>query len=229
MVRIFPKIDGNILTMSASKMPDLIIDIDNLYTSKSEIQVTIWKDSATCIDCGDKAAAWFSKFILGKESGFRFVFYPSNDPKPNINDKKYLFGQADDMDTGALHDETSFMLMNQGSFDDLNTRLEKPVTALQYRPNFLVKGPKAWEEDNWKWIKIGEQTIFKNVQPCTRCILTNINPSTGERTPQMEPLRTLKTFRVFKDTIGTSPFFGIHLGIRKLGKVEVGDSVYVNE
>lgn len=125
-----------------------------------------------------------------------------------------------------MHDETSFMLMNQASFDDLNSRLDTPVTPLQYRPNFVVKGPYAWAEDTWKWVKIGNETIYKNIQPCIRCILTNIDPVAGERHPNMEPLRTLKTFRTFEE-IASNPWFGIHLGIRSNGKVKLGDDVYV--
>lgn len=228
MVLISPKIENKILTVTAVGMPDLVIDIEKLHTLKETIEVTIWVDTAACIDCGDQAAKWFSKVILGEDQGFRFAFYPSNEPKPVINDKKYLFEQADKIDSGALHDETSFMLMNQGSFDDLNTRIEKPVDALQYRPNFLVKGAAPWDEDNWKWIKIGEQVLFRNVQPCIRCIFTNIDPTTGERNAKMEPLTTLRKFRVFKD-VSNDPYFGIHLGIRQYGKVKVGDTIYVNE
>lgn len=117
--------------------------------------------------------------------------------------------------------------MNQGSFDDLNTRLDSKVTPLQYRPNFVVKGPAAWEEDNWKWIKIGEKAIFKVNQPCLRCIETNIDPKTGERGLEMQPLKTLKEFRMFPEISKTSPYFGIHLGVRQKGQIKLGDDIFV--
>lgn len=227
MVKIMPKIQGKILTVSAQGATDLRIDIDPLYSSEKKIKVKVWKDEVSCVDCGDEAARWFSKAILGENEGLRFAFYSSHEVKPVIQDRKYIFDQAPDMDTGTLHDETSYLLMNQGSFDDLNKKLDKPVVPLQYRPNFVVEGPAAWEEDNWKWIKIGNQTIFKNVQPCIRCIFTNIDPSTGERMPNMEPLKTLRTFRYFENIAKNGPYFGIHLGIRTEGKVKVGDDVYV--
>lgn len=145
MLLIRPKITGDVMTVSAPGMPDLVIAISALYEKSHAMDATIvktkiWKDIAECIDCGVEAGRWMSKFILEKEDGLRLVFYPSNDPKPDIQDRKYLFKQADDADTGSLHDEASYMLMNQGSFDDLNTRIEKPVTAIQYRPNLVVKG-----------------------------------------------------------------------------------------
>lgn len=225
MVLISPKIEGDVMRLSAPGMKDISVNITKLYSSTKTIKVKVWLDTAECIDCGDELAQWFTKFILGENVGFRLAFYPSSEPKPEVKDKNFLYDQADQKDSGALHDEASYLLMNQGSFDDLNTMIEQKVTPLQYRPNFVVKGPAAWDEDTWKWIKIGE-TIFKNVQPCTRCIFTNINPVNGERNPDMEPLKTLKTFRKF-DHMSPSPIFGIHLGVRKIGKVRKGDQVYV--
>jgi uncharacterized protein YcbX len=33
------------------------------------------------------------------------------------------------------------------------------------------------------------------VQPCGRCSLPTVNPATGERDPDQEPIATLKTYR----------------------------------
>lgn len=226
VVRVFPKIEGSVLTMSAEGMKDISIDIQPLHSSTNFVNVKIMLDEGRCVDCGDEAAKWLSKFILGKDEGLRLNFYPSKEPKPVIHDKNFLFDQADQKDSGTFHGEASYLIMNQGSFDELNTRLDKKVGALQYRPNFLVKGAPAWDEDNWKWMKIGE-TVFKNVQPCIRCVFTNVDPATGVRNSQMEPLKTLKSYRAFKE-VATGPVFGIHLGVRgKEGKVKLGDDVYV--
>lgn len=228
MVRIIPTIEDDKLSLTAEDMDEIVIDISSLHQQDSSVNVKIWADDAECVDCGDEVAQWLSKFILGENEGLRLLFYPSNNPKPVINDRNSLFEQANQKDTGALHDETSFMMMNQSSFDELNTKIDKKVTPLQYRPNFVVKGPEAWEEDSWKWVKIGDTTIFRYVQPCIRCIFTNIDPGTGERNPKMEPLKTLKTFRV-DEKVASGPMFGIHLGVRKMGSVKVGDEVYVGE
>ena len=76
-------------------------------------------------------------------------------------------------------------MMNENSVYELNSRLKEAVTPLQFRPNFVVKGkrlisirlniqqfnisgPEAFEEDSWDWIRIGNDTIFRNVKPCTR-------------------------------------------------------------
>lgn len=60
------------------------------------------------------------------------------------------------------------MVINQGSVEEANKYLDHVVTPLQYRPNFVVKGPKAFEEDNWNWVKIGHEVLLKHVNPCDR-------------------------------------------------------------
>lgn len=71
---------------------------------------------------------------------------------------------------GALHDCTSYMLINENSVNDVNDRVNDdfPAKALQFRPNFVVKGAPAFAEDNWKWIRIGDNVTFRNVGPCLR-------------------------------------------------------------
>lgn len=228
MVLITPRIKGNIMRLLAPGMDEIQVDIEKLYTITERIKITIRKDECSAIDCGEDAARWFSKFLLNKDEGLRLVFYPSNEPKPYVAPKNYKFKSADRIDTGSLHDETSYMLMNVASVDDLNERLDKPVTPLQFRPNFVVKGPDAWEEDNWKWLKIGNEAVFKVIQPCTRCALTTVDPMSGERSKDEEPLKTLRKYRLFQSISSTSPVLGIHLGLRQPGRVRTGDAVYVS-
>jgi uncharacterized protein YcbX len=70
--------------------------------------------------------------------------------------------------------------------------------------------------------------IFCILQPCTRCYITTIDPSTGERNKKEEPLKTLRKFRKFENISRKSPVFGIHLGLRRAGVIKTGDSVYVS-
>jgi uncharacterized protein YcbX len=65
------------------------------------------------------------------------------------------------------------MLMTESSIADLKTRLPPhvPVIPRQFRPNFLVRGLVAYEEDKWDWIRIGDTAVFRNVKPCTRFVI----------------------------------------------------------
>lgn len=92
---------------------------------------------------------------------------------------------------GIFADESSFSMINLASVDDLNTRLEESVATGQFRMNIAVKNASPYDEDNWDWMKVGN-IIFRNIKPCTRCIMTTIDLKTGEKNPKIEPLKTLK-------------------------------------
>lgn len=119
------------------------------------------------------------------------------------------------------------MLFNETSLADLNGRIDKPVGAVQFRANFVVKGPEAFSEDDWNWIRIGQNVTFRNVKLCSRCVFTNIDPETAKRNEDQQPLKELKAYRSVLP--GESPCMGIHMGVRQTGVVALGDGVYVED
>lgn len=69
--------------------------------------------------------------------------------------------------------------------------------------------------------------IFIHFFIFNRCIFTNINPETGERHPQRQPLETLVKYRtIIPDQ---SPVMGAHLGVRVAGQVSIDDDVYIGD
>lgn len=229
MVQVIPKVSGTILTLSAPGMISLSIDLSRIQGKG--FRVAVWGQPVFTRDCGEEAARWLSRFLLQEDTGFRLVYYPLDYPTREIRKSNRQWLLTPD-DTGAYPDATSYCLINEASVTDLNTRLEKPVNPEQFRPNFVIKGASAYEEDTWGWVKIGD-VIFKTVMPCTRCIFTTVDPETGIKNPKAEPLKTLKSYRQIMDPIirplvGESPVLGIHLGLRNSdGIVRVGDPVYV--
>ena len=93
---------------------------------------------------------------------------------------------------------------------------------LRFRPNLVVEGSAPFAEDGWERIRIGELT-FRVLKPCTRCILTTIDPQTGERSEDREPLTTLKTYRQKEGDV----LFGQNLVADGEGVLEVGMPVEV--
>ncbi|CAB4427776.1 unnamed protein product [Rhizophagus irregularis] len=73
-----------------------------------------------------------------------------------------------------------------------------------FRGNFLIKGTKEFEEDQWKFVKFDEQ-VFKIIGPCRRCNMTCINHKTAE--VAKEPYSTLALCRQFNGKI----HFGQHM------------------
>ncbi|KAJ8679324.1 hypothetical protein QAD02_015111 [Eretmocerus hayati] len=231
MVQILPSIAGPVLTLKAPGMMAVSVDLSRLG---KRLRAAVWGQTVPACDCGEEVARWLSRFILQEDSGLRLVYYPLDRPSKSMHPKNNPFPLVETRDTGAYPDATSYVLENEASIADLNMRLEQPVTPLNFRPNFVVKGPEAFEEDTWEWLKIGN-VIFRNIRPCTRCIFTTIDPENGTKDPKFEPLKTLRKYREIKDpevrkhTLG-SPVMGIHLGLRsKGGLVNLGDPVFVGE
>ncbi|RVE55326.1 hypothetical protein evm_000224 [Chilo suppressalis] len=138
-------------------------------------------------------------------------------------------------DASALSDEVPFNLINQASLDDLNGRLQDlTVSPCNFRPNFVLSGTaKPYEEDNWRFIKIGEN-VFEILKPCTRCLLTTVDPETGVRNAKTEPLETLRSYRLIEDpvlrkAVGNSPRMGLQMALRSESghQVALGDPIYI--
>ncbi|XP_076175776.1 mitochondrial amidoxime-reducing component 1 [Ptiloglossa arizonensis] len=231
MVQVIPSVTGSILKLSAPGMMSVSIDLSRI--KGKGFYVGVWGQAVAACDCGEEPARWLSRFLLQEDVGYRLVYYPLQHPMRGVRNKQKRFLLTAD-DTGAYPDSTSYCLINESSVTDLNARLKEPVAPEQFRPNFVVKGAVPYEEDSWGWVKIGD-AIFRNVMPCTRCIFTTIDPATGKKNPDAEPLKTLKSYRqvtdpTYRPVFGDSPVMGIHLGLRSPnGTVRLGDPVYVGE
>lgn len=177
--------------------------------------VTIWRDTLRVPDAGDAAAAWVSQFI-GKPT--RLVQIPLERARTT----EAGFGKDDDQ--VAFADGFPLLLIGQASLEDLSQRVGRPLEMLRFRPNLVIEGSEAFAEDRWKRIRIGE-VEFRVVKSCSRCILTTIDPQTGERSADREPLATLQKYRAEAD----GAMFGQNLVNDGSGRLEVGMPVTVLE
>lgn len=167
LVLAMPEVEGDLLKLTAPGMNSIEVYFHEML-NREQTTAIVWDERVKVYDAGDDVARWFSRFILQQDSGLRMVFYPLLKPTRDVRQKNKIFDTATREDTGALHDASSYMLINENSVGELNTRLEKNVSPLQFRPNFVVRGASVFDEDKWKWVKIGDEVIFKIVKPCTR-------------------------------------------------------------
>ena len=124
----------------------------------------------------------------------------------------------------SFADGFPFLLTNEASLRDLQQRCRASVSMEQFRPNLVVTGAQAWEEDSWKTLRIGD-VVFDVVKPCSRCIFTTISPEKGQKHPAAEPLSTLQSFRT--NPANGDVDFGQNLIARNSGVVRVGDEVEI--
>ena len=124
----------------------------------------------------------------------------------------------------SFADGYPYLLANEASLRDLQQRCPASVKMEQFRPNIVVSGAGAWEEDTWKVIRIGD-VIFDVAKPCSRCIFTTVSLEKGQKHPSGEPLATLQTFRTAVDNGDVD--FGQNLIARNSGVIRVGDEVEI--
>ncbi|KAJ9591663.1 hypothetical protein L9F63_001808 [Diploptera punctata] len=248
LITITPETDGNVL-FKAPGMPTLRYKIPD--STKDELSASTcivwWSEKVQTIDCGEGAATWFSQYILGKDKGARLGYYLQENSsfrrdisKVRLSAFQQHYKKLRDRDVGAYSYLTGFMLLTDSSIADLESRLPQRLRNLshrRFRGNFIVKDTIPYEEDTWDWVRVGEEAIFRTVKPCTRCVIINVDPDTAERDPQLEPLRTLRSFSSkgigvvtkpgAKDVEGPDPIMGVYLGLRIPGVVKEGDPIYV--
>lgn len=174
---------GTHLQLSAPGMAELQVAVPDEQAPLRG--VTIWRDSLQVPDAGEAAAQWLSQF-LGRACRLVQV----SEPRARQVDTAY----AEAGDKVAFADGFPVLLIGQASLDDLSARVGRPLPMLRFRPNLVVSGSEPYAEDSWKRIRIGELE-FRVVKGCSRCIMTTLDPQTGERSADREPLTTLKTYR----------------------------------
>lgn len=148
-----------------------------------EILVTIWEDKVKAQLADKSISSWFTDF-LGQTCELVFMPHASRrhlKPKYAVNSEAVSF--ADGM---------PYLLISQASLDDLNSRLKEPVPMNRFRPNIVISGGTAFQEDEWDMIKIGNAR-FKITKPCARCVVTTIDQHSANKSK--EPLATLATYR----------------------------------
>ena len=87
-----------------------------------------------------------------------------------------------------------------------------------FRPNLVIDGREAYEEDRWRIIRIGT-VEFELFKPCVRCVMTTVDLHSGRKHPQQQPLATL--------ALTHKACFGINMIARNSGQVHLGDEVTV--
>jgi uncharacterized protein len=202
-------VDDGALTLSApghaycrAAVPD---------AAEPRIDVEIWQSHAPARVADAEANAWVSRLLGGD---YRLV-HMADDCLRTVS-KTW----SRDGDTVSFADGFPLLLIGTASLDDLNRRLSRPVTMANFRPNLVVHTDEPFVEDRWKRIRIGA-IEFDVCKPCTRCVLTTVDPISGVKDTDGEPLATLKTFRRFD--IGVT--FGQNLIPRGVGVLNAGDSV----
>lgn len=224
LVLVKPSVsDKETLALTAPGIKDFSINLSDLQKDdKDKSNATIWESKVDVIDLGDEASQWITQ-VCGTDGKLRLVYYPKTKCMRELREKHKAYKEMDKKHMGALQDATSFMLLNESSLEDLNTKLDKPVEPTQFRPNIVIADAKAYDEDGWNYIKIGDKAVMKSLKPCTRGTFSAVDQKSGDHSKDGEPLKTLNTYRR-KDGL---PVMGVNAGLFRKGEIKVGDDVFV--
>ncbi len=99
---------------------------------------------------------------------------------PDSTERKADPRYAHNNENVSFADGFPYLLISQASLDELNGRLAEPITMRRFRPNFVISDTQPFEEDTRKNITIGNLR-FEVVKPGARCVLTTIDPETGQK------------------------------------------------
>ena len=185
MTLIETRLTSSTLRLKAPGMLQLEVP----FASEGDVvNVTVWNDTVAAVTQGDVADAWFSRYLGQSCRLMRF------DPEARrLSNVRY---------TGATSapykfaDAFALLIASTASLTDLNARLSKrgiaPVGIERFRPNLVLAGIEAFEEDYVERITIGTLEL-RVVKPCVRCSVPNVDPATGETST--EPGDTLALYR----------------------------------
>lgn len=177
MALVQPQFRHEDLVLRAPGMLALHLRLDAV---EAATRARVWDDEVKAYDMGALAAQWISDFLGTKLRVVRF------DPEQKrLSDRKW---------TGSLEAENAFsdgyplLVAGKASLAELNSRLVArggpPVGIERFRPNIVLDGLAAFEEDHVDELAIDTDegpVRLKLVKPCVRCTIPDVDPASGER------------------------------------------------
>uniref|UniRef100_A0A0N5BB11 MOSC domain-containing protein n=1 Tax=Strongyloides papillosus TaxID=174720 RepID=A0A0N5BB11_STREA len=225
-----------ILTLNCDNNKTFVtVNLNNVVRERKILTANVFNDGiCEGYDCGDEVGD-FIKDVLGSSADLRLMYHSESlfRQRHSVVGPEYCNTNVSKGPHEIKYqDDAPYNILTEESLVDLNKRLNGngQMVIERFRPSIVVSGTKPYDEDYWRYVKIGS-CFLDLLKPCTRCVQTTIDPTTGEKHPNNEPLRELRKYRLATGRIekqyGKSPVFGMHVGIRNGGIIKVGDDVNV--
>jgi uncharacterized protein YcbX len=159
------------------------------FASEGDVmRVRVWNDAVDAVTQGTIADQWFSDFLGTRARLMRF------DPLARRVSSRKFTGQHEAPYKFA--DAFALLVASEASLADLNARLRRAghaeVDIDRFRPNIVLAGVEAFDEDHASELAIGDARL-QFVKPCVRCTVPSVDPATGEQ--GAEPGATLAAYR----------------------------------
>jgi uncharacterized protein YcbX len=203
MALIKPQLKHHEVVLRAPGMLALHLSIDAV---EEPVRVRVWDDEVAAYDMGDIAAQWFTDFLGQKLRLVRF------DPEQRrVSDRKWTGAEEG---VAQFSDGFPLLVASTASIALLNEKLaaqgKGPVGIERFRPNIVLSGIEAHDEDRLDLLQIAtaEGVVkLRPVKPCPRCPIPNIDPATAQSDPAVSD--TLQGYRR-NDAVGGAVAFGMN-------------------
>lgn len=203
MALIQPRMKLSEVILRAPGMLPLHLHVERV---EAPVRVRVWQDEVAAYDMGDVAAQWFTDFLGRKLRLVRF------DPEHKRASDRAWTGGAEALN--QFSDGYPLLVASTASLDRFNAQRAArglaPVGIERFRPNIVLSGVEAHEEDRLAVLRIatGEGVVqLKPVKPCARCPIPNVDPATAQVDASVGD--TLQAYRK-DDRLGGAPTFGMN-------------------
>lgn len=197
-----------------------------IFPDQSTVQVQVWEKDFDALDMGEAVAHWFSEFL---GTACRLVRF-----KPGVKRLSDAAWTADEEVPNLFSDGFPLLLISEASLQDLNHKsaarggVSFPMN--RFRPNIVIAGVDAFEEDYADAIKLEDDKrniSLKPVKPCARCPIPSVDQALGEFSAN--PLDILQTYRA-NPRVDGGITFGMNLIVSEGSgqMLRVGDQLNVN-
>ncbi|MEZ2624586.1 MOSC domain-containing protein [Paenalcaligenes hominis] len=186
MVLVQPSLSDQGLHLNAPHMPELTLSLAMPHTSATRVQ--IWDDVTWGADQGEAAADWWTHYLKQPCRLLRV----HTQAQRGLNQtwvRKWLQADTVPAHTAGLAQTTfgfadgfPFLICNEASLTELNILINEqgaaPVGMDRFRPNIVIQGLEAYDEDHL--LSLGNASLqFAKLKNCTRCPMPNVDPSNG--------------------------------------------------
>ena len=193
----------------------------DLDAPKRMAEISVWKDDFQASVYQDPVNDWLSKHLGGE---FELASMDQAIRRRETEERAAPFDVS-------FADGYPILIATTASLDALNDYVreqgEAALPMSRFRPNIVIDGAQPWAEDSWKQIKIGN-VIIDCVKPCTRCIMTTLDPMSGESLGDIS-LKALTHLRRSADKRLKGVLFGTNAIPLGAGLLKQGDKVEILE
>jgi len=186
------------------------------------LTVQVWDDTVLAYDCDETTAAWFTAAIGTPCRLARF-----HAKATRAVSQKWTKGVAA---STLFSDGYPVLIAGSASLEDVNQRLRAAgrdaIPMNRFRPNVVIDGIEAFEEDYVESFELGE-AVLAPVKPCSRCPMPSVDQATGTFGP--DPLDVLQSYRA-KPELDGAICFGMNAIVTEGAgqRLRVGQQVVAN-